>query len=166
RVADRINERFGAGVARPRDPGTLDIAVPDGWRGDVVGFLAAVEGLEVDPDRTARIVLNERTGTVVMGAEVTISRVAVAHGNLSVSIAVTRDVSQPAPFGQGSTVVFDNTDVVASEEPGQLALVGGPVTVDELVRGLNALGVTPRDLIAILQAIQAAGALQAELEIL
>ena len=166
RMAEGINARFGSAVARARDAGTLEVDVAAGWEGDVVGFLAAVESLEVEADRAARIVLNERTGTVVMGAEVAISRVAVAHGNLSVSIAVTRDVSQPAPFGQGDTVVFDNSDVVASEEPGQLALVGGPVTVDELVRGLNALGVTPRDLIAILQAIQAAGALQAELEIL
>src|SRR5690606_1691497 len=166
RVADRINERFGAGVARPRDPGSRAIAGRGGWRGDVVGCLAAVEGLEVDPDRTARIVLNERTGTVVMGAEVAISRVAVSHGNLSVTIATTTEVSQPNPFGAGETVPFSNTDVTAVEESGRLGLVGGPVTVDELVQGLNALGVTPRDLIAILQAIQAAGALQAELEIL
>lgn len=166
RMAERINARFGSAVARARDAGTLEVDVAPGWEGDVVGFLASVESLEVEADRAARIVLNERTGTVVMGAEVAISRVAVAHGNLSVSIAVTRDVSQPSPFGEGDTVVFDNSDVVATEEPGQLALVGGRVTVDELVRGLNALGVTPRDLIAILQAIQAAGALQAELEIL
>lgn len=166
RMAERINERFGSAVARARDPGTLEVDVAPGWEGDVVGFLATVETLDVDPDRAARIVLNERTGTVVMGADVGISRVAVAHGNLSVTIATTRDVSQPEPFGAGDTVVFDNTDVTATEEGGQLALVGGTVTVDELVRGLNALGVTPRDLIAILQAIQAAGALQAELEIL
>jgi flagellar P-ring protein precursor FlgI len=166
RVAERINARFGATVARARDPGTLDLSLAPGWEGDVVGFLAAVESLEIDPDRAARIVLNERTGTVVMGAEVGIRRVAVSHGNLSVTISATREVSQPEPFSLGETVPFTNHDIVAEEEPARLAVVGGPVTVEELVRGLNALGVTPRDLIAILQAIQAAGALDAELEIL
>jgi flagellar P-ring protein precursor FlgI len=166
RIADAINAHFGASIASPRDAGTLDVALPVSAGTDVVGFLASLESLNVDPDRVARVVLNERTGTVVMGADVAISRVAVAHGSLSVSIATTNEVSQPNPFGEGTTERFSNTDVTAVEEAAQLNLVGGAVTVDELVRGLNALGVTPRDLIAILQAIRASGALAAELEIL
>ncbi|MCL4684023.1 flagellar basal body P-ring protein FlgI [Myxococcota bacterium] len=166
RLAAAINGHFGMATATARDAGTLELTVPAAYDRDVVGFLATVESLTVDPDRTARVVLNERTGTVVMGAEVAISRVAVSHGNLSVTIATTQEVSQPNPFGGGRTVPFRNTDVTAVEEGGNLALVGGPVTVDELVRGLNALGVTPRDLIAILQAIRAAGALSAEMELL
>ncbi len=166
RVAGAINDHFGLSIATARDAGTLELTVPAASSEDIVGFLATVESLTVEPDRTARVVLNERTGTVVMGAEVAISRVAVSHGNLSVTISTTREVSQPNPFGGGRTVPFTNTDVSAVEEGGNLALVGGPVTVDELIRGLNALGVTPRDLIAILQAIRAAGALSAEMEIL
>jgi flagellar P-ring protein precursor FlgI len=166
RLADAINAHFGGDIARPRDAGTLDLAVPASAGGDVVGFLAAIETLEVEPDRSARVVLNERTGTVVMGADVQLSRVAVAHGSLSVTISTTNEVSQPNPFGEGTTERLSNTDVTAVEETSQLNFVGGGVTVDELVRGLNALGVTPRDLIAILQAIRASGALSAELEVL
>jgi flagellar P-ring protein precursor FlgI len=166
RAADAINAHFGEPIARPRDAGTLDVAVPASASGDVVGFLASVEALDVEPDRGARVVLNERTGTVVMGADVLISRVAIAHGSLSVTVSTTNEVSQPNPFGEGTTERVSNSDVSAVEEAGQLQLLGGPVTVDELVRGLNALGVTPRDLIAILQAIQASGAMSAELELL
>jgi flagellar P-ring protein FlgI len=166
RVADAINRHFGAAIAQPRDAGTLDIGVPASAGGDLVGFLSSLESLSVDPDRTARVVMNERTGTVVMGADVQIARVAVAHGSLSVSIATTNEVSQPNPFGEGTTERVSNSDVTAVEETGQLNLVGGAVTVDELVRGLNALGVTPRDLIAILQAIHASGALSAEIEVI
>lgn len=166
RVASAINAQFGTGTAQPRDAGTLDIEVPAG--ANVVAFLADLEALPVEPDRPARVVLNERTGTVVMGADVRISRVAVAHGSLSVTIATTNEVSQPNPFGGGETVPFSNTDVTAVEEEARLNLLGGGdgVTIDELVRGLNALGVTPRDLIAILQAIRASGAMSAELEVL
>ncbi|RIK98947.1 MAG: flagellar biosynthesis protein FlgA [Proteobacteria bacterium] len=166
RVAAAIDAHFGAGTARPRDAGTLDVDVPA--NANVVDFLADLEALPVEPDRRARVVLNERTGTVVMGADVRISRVAVAHGSLSVSIATTNEVSQPNPLGRGDTVPFSNTDVTAVEEEARLSLLGGDgtVTIDELVRGLNALGVTPRDLIAILQAIRASGALSAELEVL
>ena len=114
----------------------------------------------------ARVVLNERTGTVVMGANVRIATVAVAHGNLSVTIGVVREASQPNAFGGGETVVVENEFPVAVEEAANLSVVEGPVTIAELVRGLNAMGVTPRDLIAILQAIKASGALAADLELL
>ena len=131
-----------------------------------IGFLAAVESVEVEPDRVARVVLNERTGTVVMGEAVTISTVAVSHGSLSITISAVNDVSQPRPFSEGETVEVRNEEVEAVEEGARLTVVEGPVTIDELVRGLNAIGVTPRDLISILQAIKAAGALSAELELM
>lgn len=166
RAAEAINEELSADVASAPDPGTLRIRVPEGWEGGVVDFMAKVEAVEVTPDRSARVILNERTGTVVMGDAVTISTVAVAHGALSVSISAINEVSQPAPFSDGETTPVTNEVVTAVEEDSRLNLVEGPVTIDELVRGLNTMGIRPRDLIAILQAIKAAGALSAELEIL
>ncbi len=166
RAAQAINESLGVEAATARDAGTVDLVVPESMRGQLVSFMAQVESVEVQPDVVARVVLNERTGTVVMGADVRIGRVAVSHGSLSVTISTTNEVSQPNPFGAGSTVPFQNQDVVATEEAGGLSLVGGSVTVDELVRGLNDLGVTPRDLIAILQAVKSSGALAAELELM
>lgn len=166
RVAREINAHFGTPVAQAQDAGTLELQVPEGFGGDVVRFLAEVEAVDVQPDAPARVVLNERTGTVVMGAAVRISRVAISHGSLSVTISATNQVSQPPPFSPGQTVVVENQDVLAVEEEGRLAVVDGSVTINELVRGLNAIGVTPRDLIAILQAIKAAGALSAELEVM
>jgi len=166
RTARIINARFGESVARALDSGTLSLTVPESYRGDVVRFMAEVEGLEIEPDLGARVVLNERTGTVVMGAAVRVSKVAVSHGSLSVTISATNQVSQPAPLSGGETVVIQNQDITAVEEPGQLTLIEGAVTIGELVRGLNAMGVTPRDLIAILQAIRVAGALSADLEMM
>jgi len=167
RMADKINEHFGPKVAWAPDPGTIRIQVPDKQRDGVVSFLAEVESLEVEPDQVARVVLNERTGTVVMGNNVRISTVAVAHGSLSVTITANNQVSQPAPFSRGGrTTEVTNQDVSAVEEEAHLTVVKGAVTIDELVRGLNAMGVTPRDLISILQAIKASGALSAELELL
>ncbi|MCA9510934.1 MAG: flagellar basal body P-ring protein FlgI [Myxococcota bacterium] len=166
RAADAINRQLGAELARAVDAGTLRVAVPEASKGDVVAFVARVERVEVEPDRIARVVVNERTGTVVMGADVRIAKVAVSHGNLSVSIAVSNEVSQPAPFSEGDTTPVTNTDVSTTEEPGHLVVVQGGVTIEELVQGLNAVGVTARDLIVILQSIKAAGALSATLEIL
>lgn len=165
RTARAINQRFGDGTARPRDAGTLALQVPEVFGADVVRFLAQVEALEVQPDRAARVVLNERTGTVVMGADVRVSTVAVSHGSLTVTISATNQVSQPGAFSPGQTVVVQNRDVETFEEESRLNVVEG-TSIGDLVRGLNAMGVTPRDLIAILQAIKAAGALSAELEIL
>ncbi len=163
RTANAINAHFGKPVARARDAGTLALSVPTEFANDIVTFLASVESVEVAPDAIARVVLNERTGTVVMGANVRISKVAVSHGNLSVTISATNSVSQPAPFSDGQTVAVQNQDVTAVEEAAQLVVVDGPVTIGELVQGLNAVGVSPRDLIAILQAIKTAGAMSAEL---
>ncbi len=166
RMASAIEQQFGEGTAQAKDAGTLELYVPPIYAEQLVSFLALVEALEVEPDSAARIVLNERTGTVVMGGDVRVSTVAVAHGSLSVTISATNQVSQPLPYTLGETVVIQNQDVTAVEEPGQLAILKRSVTIEELARALNAMGVTPRDLIAILQAIKAAGALSAELELL
>ncbi len=166
RIAAALNAELGAGTAHAADSGTVEIAVPDPSRADPVPFLARVEDVRVQPDRSAMVVINERTGTVVMGAQARISAVAVSHGALSIRIDATTNVSQPAPFAEvGSTVVFENNEVVALEAGSKLSVVQG-VTIQELVDALNRIGATPRDLIAILQAIKAAGALQAELRIL
>lgn len=166
RTARKINEVFAQEVARARDSGTLDLTLPQIYQGDVVGFLAKVESLEVDPDSAARIILNERTGTIVMGDSVRISTVAVSHGNLTVIVNPTNQVSQPAPFSEGETVEFQNTEVEAFEEASPLSVIEGTVTIGELVRGLNAMGTTPRDLISIIQAIKASGALSADVEMM
>ncbi|MCP3983645.1 MAG: flagellar basal body P-ring protein FlgI [bacterium] len=166
RIAKSINRELGEDVAIAPDPGTVRVQVPAHYRSDVVGFLAAVESIEVDPDQAARVVLNERTGTVVMGQNVSISKVAISHGSLSVTIRIRNDVSQPLPFSEGETTEVVNDEITAVEEDARLTVIDGPVTIDELVRGLNAMGVTPRDLISILQAIKAAGALSAEIQVM
>lgn len=166
RTAQAINAGLGAQVASSPDPGTVLVVLPESWERSAVEFLAEIEGIEVEPDAFARVVINERTGTVVMGETVSISTVAVSHGALTVSIGAINEVSQPAPFSDGETVPVRNETIQTVEEDSGLSVVGGPVTIAELVRGLNAMGVTPRDLIAILQAIDAAGALSAQLEIL
>jgi flagellar P-ring protein precursor FlgI len=165
-VAQAINRAVGSEVASPPDPGTVQVNVPPDRAGSVVAFLAAVEAVEVEPDAVARVVVNERSGTIVIGSNVRIGTVAIAHGSLSVTVAAQNDVSQPAPFGEGTTTAVRNEAIDVAEEEAHLHVVPASVTIDELVRGLNAMGVTPRDLIAILQAIKASGAMPAELEIL
>lgn len=166
RTAARINEAFAPGVAAARDSGTLDLRVPEAFRNDVVGFLARVETLDVVPDKAARIILNERTGTIVMGDRVRVSKVAVSHGNLTVIVNRTNQVSQPAPFGQGETARVQNTEIEAFEEKSNLSVIENTVTIGELVRALNAMGTTPTDLISIIQAIKASGALAADVEMM
>ncbi len=166
RTAKAVNRHFRSDVASARDAGTLRLRVPSKYGEDLVGFMSEVESIDVNPDRVARVVVNERTGTVVIGEDVRIATVAVSHGSLSVTINVTNQVSQPAPLSEGETVVIQNQDVSAVEEAAQLAVIPEAVTIGELVRGLNSMGVTPRDLIAILQAIKTSGALGAELELM
>ncbi len=129
-------------------------------------LIASIETLDVRVDRNAKVVLNERTGTIVMGEDVRISTVAISHGNLTIQIRTEQQVSQPLPFSKGQTVVVPQREVTVEEGKSQLLLVDGGVSIGEVVRALNAIGVTPRDLIAILQAMKAAGALQAEIEII
>jgi len=167
RMTKAINGHFGSAVATADDPGTVRVTLPENYRDRVVLFMAELEAVEVTPDLLARVILNERTGTIVMGSGVTISKVAVSHGNLSVTISAYNDVSQPAPFARrGQTERIRNEEVGAIEDEGRLMVVPNSVTIESLVQGLNAIGVTPRDLISILQAIKAAGALSAELELI
>ncbi|MCP4006733.1 MAG: flagellar basal body P-ring protein FlgI [bacterium] len=166
RIAEAINKSIRAKVAHATDSGSVDILIPEGSRTNVVPFLAQVEDIEVIPDRTAAVVLNERTGTVVIGSDVRISAVAISHGSLSIRISARTEVSQPPPFAEtGNTVEFNNDEIVVQEQGSNLVVVQG-VTIGELVRTLNSVGASPRDLIAILQAMRAAGALQAELRLI
>lgn len=166
RTARRINEAFSESVATARDAGTVDLTIPDAYLDSVVGFLSKVELLEVVPDKRARIILNERTGTIVMGDAVRISTVAVAHGNLTVIINRTNQVSQPGPFSNGETARLQNTEIEAFEERSRLTVIEQTVSIGELVRALNAMGTTPTDLISIIQAIKVSGALSADVEMM
>ena len=167
RVASVINGKFGAGVATTADPGSIAIQIPDAYASRMIDFVSAVETLDVRPDSVAKVVVNERTGTIVMGERVRISTVAVSHGNLSLVIKESPQVSQPAPFSTGGeTKVVPRTQLKVEEEARRLLLLPEGATIGDVVRALNTLGVTPRDLIGILQAIKAAGALQAELTII
>lgn len=166
RIARSINRRFKGEVAQPADAGTITVALSEPMRSDLVRTLAELEALEVDPDSRARVILDERTGTVVLGEHVRVSTVAVSHGNLSIQIKEQPRVSQPLPFSQGTTEVKPDTQIEVKEQDARLLVVPRGVTIAEVVQALNAIGVTPRDLIAVFQAIRAAGALQAELEVL
>ncbi len=165
-VANLINLYLKGHYAVPRDLRTVEVKVPKSYQGKVVDLLAEIGNLEVTPDVPARVVIDERTGTVVMGENVRISKVAVAHGNLSVEIKETPQVFQPYPFSPGQTVVTPQTQVKAKEQKARIVVLEEGATLGELIRALNAVGATPRDLIAILQAIKAAGALHAELIII
>lgn len=165
RIADAIDNRFGS-IATTRDPGTISITVPSEYGSNVVGFVAAVEELYVSPDNVAKVVINERTGTIVMGSNVSIDEVAVAQGGLTISISKATDVSQPAPFSNGTTTVTNNTNVKATEDKANLMVLPSTANVGDVVRALNAIGATPRDIISILQAMKAAGALHADLQII
>lgn len=168
-VARAINGAIPGAAARALSPGTVVAAIPPEHRGDPVSFLARIEPLEVSPQGRARVVVNERTGTVIIGHEVRIRPVAVAHGGLHISVKTEARVSQPPPFSRGETVVVpDTTIVVEAPEKRQLVeLPGGPgVKLGELVMALNTLGVTPLDLIAVFQALREAGALEAELSLM
>jgi flagellar P-ring protein FlgI len=167
RVAAVINDFIGGASAEPTDPSTIVLRLPANYRGNIIQLLSEVEQLRVDPDQRARIVIDERSGIIVMGKDVKVSTVAVAQGNLTVTITESPVVSQPNPLAEGETVVVPRTNVqVDSGEGKQLAIVKQGVTLKELVDGLNALGISPRDMIAILQAIKAAGALQADIEVM
>lgn len=167
RIAAAVNAFARAPVATPTDPGTVVVAAPAARAADLVGFLTDIEQLRVQPDQVARVVIDEANGIIVMGANVRVSTVAIAQGNLTIRVTETPQVSQPNPFGQGQTVVVPRTEIEVEEERGRrLAVVPGNVTLQDLVSSLNALGVGPREMIQILQAIKAAGALQAELEVI
>jgi flagellar P-ring protein precursor FlgI len=166
RVAEALNQYLRGNYAKAVDMKTIELEVPKTYRGRVVPLLAEIGNLEVRPDIPARVVIDERTGTVVIGENVRISKVAMAHGNLSVEVRETPQVVQPFPFGQGETAVVPRTEVKAKEEKARIVVLEEGATLGELVRALNAVGATARELIAMLQAIKEAGALHAELVIM
>lgn len=166
RIAAAVNDFLGTRTAEPLDPSTVQLSIPKEFRGNVVALLTEIEQLLVEPDLTAKIIIDERSGVIVMGRDVRVATVAVAQGNLTVTISESPQVSQPAPFSQGQTVVAPRTRVGVQEDGKKLAVVKDGVSLQELVDGLNALGIGPRDLIAILQAIKAAGAIQADIEVM
>jgi flagellar P-ring protein FlgI len=167
RVSDAINNTIGTVNAIPVDAGTVKINIPETYAGNHVTLVSSLEQIEIQPDIEARIVLSERTGTVIMGERAMISPIAIAHGNLSVEIKEKKDVSQPAPFSDGETVTTPDTEVNVAEEKNKLLLVSPEkADIGSVVKALNAIGVSPRDLITVFQAIKASGALQAELEII
>jgi flagellar P-ring protein precursor FlgI len=166
RIALAVNDFIGAPTATPEDPSTVRITLPPGFNGNIVDLLTDIEQLMVDTDQNAKIVIDENSGIVVMGKDVRVSSVAVAQSNLTVTIAEDPTVVQPAPLSNGVTAAEPNTTLNANLSETALTVVNESVTLQELVDGLNALGIAPRDLIAILQAIKATGALQAEIEVL
>jgi flagellar P-ring protein precursor FlgI len=167
RVAQAINRAFYSQLAQTENAGSIQVSVPENYLGNTVQFVTMIESLGVTPDMVSKVVVNERTGTVIMGENVRISTIAIAHGNLSIQIDESQNVSQPLPFSRGGrTVVTPESDIVVQEGKNPIFLVESGVSIGELVKALNALGVSPRDLIAIFQALKAAGALQAELEII
>ena len=190
RVKETINRSLNGPYAKSEDPGTIRIRVPEYYQGNVAEWVASVERLEVTPDSVAKVILNERTGTIVLGENVRISTVAVAHGNLSIQIKESLNVSQPLPFAPapprgsptvaippgegtgvivapgGSTVVTPESSITVKEDGTALVMLPSGANLGEVVKALNAIGATQRDLISILQAIKAVGALQADLEII
>jgi flagellar P-ring protein FlgI len=166
RIAAAVNDFLGAKTAEPIDPSTVQLAIPAEFKGNVVAFLTEIEQLQVEPDLAAKIIIDERSGIIVMGRDVRVATVAVAQGNLTVTISESPQVSQPNPLSRGRTVVTPRTSIGVSEDGKKLALVKDGVSLQQLVDGLNGLGIGPRDLIGILQAIKAAGAIQADIEVM
>ena len=167
RVADAINAMLGTTAAQALDPVTISLDIPKKYQGKIVDLMTRVEQLQVQPDQLARVVIDESSGIVVIGKDVKINRLAIAQGNLTIKITDIPFVSQPLPFSNGTTVSGVTTAININEGiDAKLTVVNTGVNLQELVDGLNALGVTPRDLISILQAIKASGALQAEIEVI
>ena len=165
RMADTINANFGS-IAVAHDAGTVTIEVPGTYGDNITPFIAAVEELSIEPDTVAKVIINERTGTVVMGGNVSIDEVAVAQGGLSIKITKDTEVSQPAPFSNGNTTTTSNTGITAKEGTKSMIVLPASTDVSDVVSALNAVGATPRDIIAILQAMKAAGAVHADLQII
>jgi flagellar P-ring protein precursor FlgI len=166
RIARAINMELGADAAHVVDAGSVAVMVPPPFRAMLPELIARIEPLPVSLDVAARVVINERSGTVVMGGDVRLGPAAVAHGNLSVSISTQLDVSQPAPMSGGQTQVVPQTNVNVDQGDAKLVTLETGATLSDVVRALNMLGVTPRDIIAVMQALKAAGALRAEIVIL
>jgi flagellar P-ring protein precursor FlgI len=165
RVAEAVNQRFEGAIAQAKNSVVIRVTVPPRYASKVIDFVAELEKIQVEADRPARVIINERTGTIVMGKEVRVSPVAIMHGNLSVQIETTLAVSQPNPLSQGTTQVVPQVGVGVKEEKARQIVLQKGATVEELVRALMAIGSTPRDVIAILQGLRSAGALEADVEV-
>lgn len=167
RIADAINAMTGTPIAKSIDPGTVSVSIPEQYKDNIVSLMTKVEQLQIQPDTVAKVVIDESTGIVVIGKDVKINRLAIAQGNLTIKITDIPFVSQPEPFTMGEQIVV-NTSLIDIEEEtdAKMKILETGISLQELVDGLNSLGVTPRDLIGILQAIKASGALQAEIEVI
>jgi flagellar P-ring protein precursor FlgI len=169
RISEVVNEHFsheGTPIAHADNSGVVSVQIPATFAPRTTEFIAELEKLQVESDRPARVVVNERTGTVVMGKDVKVAPVAIMHGNLVVEIETALAVSQPAPLSAGKTEVVPQVTTAVKEEKSRNLVLKEGATVEELVRALGAIGSTPRDIIAILQSLKSAGALEAELEVL
>ncbi len=168
RIVDSVNTKFGSDIASPRDASSITLAVPQDFQteGKIVQFISQVESYEVVPDVAAKVVINERTGTVVAGSNVTILPVAISHGGITIEISAVPIISQPGPFSRGQTAQTQLTTVSAAEDSSTVKALSGAATVQDVAQALNSLRVKPRDIIAIFQALKEAGALKAELIII
>lgn len=169
RISSVINEKFGTDREHPahaENSALVAVEMPPAFKGKTVEFIGELENLVVEPDRPAKVVINERTGTIVLGKDVRIAPVAILHGTLTVEIQTSLNTSQPAPLSCGQTTVTPEVNVTAKEEKARNVVLKQGASVEELVRALMAIGSTPRDIIAILQSLKASGALEAELEVL
>lgn len=165
RITNAINAAYG-NIAHAANPGRVDIRIPGGYRSNIVQFVSSIEELPVTPDSVAKIVFNERTGTIIMGGNVTVDECAITQGGLSISVTRNNDISQPAPFSYGTTIVTKNDSVEVTEQPSSTIVMPSTTSINDIVGALNAVGATPRDCISILQAMKAAGAIHAVLEII
>jgi flagellar P-ring protein precursor FlgI len=168
RIAKAVNAYLGGNAAKATDPSNVELGVPANYPGGVTGLLTDIEQVKVDPDQPAKVIIDENSGVIVMGADVRVSTVAIAQGNLTIKVTETPQVSQPSPFSQtGTTQVVPRTNIQVDDSKGnKITIMHDGVSLQHVVDGLNALGVGPRDIISILQAIKAAGALQADIEII
>ncbi len=166
RAVSRINSTLGRPFAVAVDGSSVEVPLEAEYAKNPIALVALLENVDVDIDAPAKVVVNERTGTIIMGEHVRVGKVALAHGNLNIAIRQETEVSQPMPFAQGETAIINNTDLTVGEEGGSLQVVGGEVTLGDLVSALNALGATPRDLVSIFTVLKRAGALYADLEIM
>jgi len=165
RMAEAINSQYG-GVAQAVNPGRIDINIPAYYKGNVVGFVASIEELPIMPDKVAKIVVNERTGTIVMGGDVTVDEIAITQGGLSIRVQKNEEANQPEPFSYGTTIVTKKSDVEVTEDKASTVVLPATANINDIVGALNAVGATPRDTISILQAMKAAGAIHAELQLI
>jgi flagellar P-ring protein precursor FlgI len=167
RIVAAVNKKFaGPASAHAENGGLISVSVPQEFASRPMEFMAELENISVEADRPARVIINERTGTIVLGKEVRVSPVAILHGNLSVEVQTVQTVSQPNPLSGGTTEVVPQTTVSMKEEKARNVVLKQGATIEELVRALAAIGSTPRDIIAILQSLRSAGALEAEIEVI